>query len=69
MDKSKVDWWKAGARIARSGGNDWTHERVIHWALSQGAYVPDAAECARGFRAERALAMLGPRRGKRLGKP
>ena len=60
---------KAGARIARTGGTEWTPRRVIHWALSQGAWPEEAAECVRGFAAERKLAAeQGDRIGKRLGK-
>lgn len=62
------DWFKAGARIARTGGENWHARRVIHWALAQGGYPADAKEAAKGFLTERKLATQGDRTGKRLGK-
>lgn len=70
--KSSTDWFKAGARIARTGGDDWHARRVIHWVLSQGGYPVDAKEAAKGFLIERReihkAGSAAARTGRRLGK-
>ena len=63
-----TNWFKAGARIGRTGGEDWHARRVIHWVLAHGGTATDAKEAATGFLAERKLAALGDRTGTRLGK-